>query len=257
MTRQEEERAHYTRRASASDADGPSGADSVELPLRAPYLHYEQVIRTAVAGRDVSLEIGTGTGAMSAPMLGANLFVGTDIALAPLLIARERLAKYSGNCSFVVCDAEQLPFQPGSVDVVGSAGVLYCLAHARVAEQVARVLHAHGKWVIVDSLKHAPWYRMNRVFGFMRGTRTRAALYNIPGIETFTSLRMSFSTVAIRPFGVLAFLVPILRLLFNERKVAALVEAGDRLFRQFGRLSFKVVVVATHPIDPASPEAPE
>jgi ubiquinone/menaquinone biosynthesis C-methylase UbiE len=236
------------RQRTCSPSDGFShsaevalGAASVAAPLRRPYLQYERAIRAVTPEGAVVLDLGAGTGTHSFISTGsASVIVATDIALSPLRIARERGPVDA--IAAVVADSENLPIRDGSVDVVTSAGILYCHDLPALAAEVMRVLVPGGHWVLVDSFDHNPMYRLNRFIGRLRGTRTQLAVTNIPNMKTLAYLRARFSKVEASYHGIFAFAAPLLTRLFGTKSAAKLVDAADSALPMLSRYAFKIVV---------------
>jgi SAM-dependent methyltransferase len=93
------------------------------------------------------LDVATGTGAVA--LLAAR--VGADVAgldLSPVLIeaAKQKAAAEALEIDFVAGDAEALPYEDASFDVVCSAiGTQFAPDHAAVARELARVCRLGGR----------------------------------------------------------------------------------------------------------------
>lgn len=95
--------------------------------------------------RLLDVACGTGPVALRAATLGAN---ATGVDLAPSMVAEARAAaeRAAVAATFVVADAERLPYGDGSFDVVVSAqGVMFALDHRRAAAELARVCAPGGR----------------------------------------------------------------------------------------------------------------
>jgi len=97
------------------------------------------------------LDVGTGTGAVAvrAARSGAEV---TASDLSPELIeTAKRLAAEEGlKIQFGVADAEQLPYEDASFDVVSSAvGAMFAPDHERTAGELARVTRPGGRLGLV------------------------------------------------------------------------------------------------------------
>jgi SAM-dependent methyltransferase len=93
------------------------------------------------------LDVATGTGAVALRAASAGAVV-TGIDLAPALIeTARRLAEADGlEVRFDVGDAERLPYEDGSFDVVSSAqGVIFTFDHAAAVGELARVCRLGGR----------------------------------------------------------------------------------------------------------------
>jgi len=98
------------------------------------------------------LDVATGTGAVAlrAARAGADV-TGVDLAPALVETARRRAGHEGLSADFKVGDAENLPFEDGSFDVVASAiGVMFAPDHAAVARELARVCRPGGRLGLVN-----------------------------------------------------------------------------------------------------------
>jgi SAM-dependent methyltransferase len=87
------------------------------------------------------LDVATGTGNVAIPAAAAGASVtGLDITPELLEIARARAAAEGLDVTFVEGDAEQLPFEDGSFDLVSSSfGVMFAPRQRQAAAELARV----------------------------------------------------------------------------------------------------------------------
>ena len=98
------------------------------------------------AGTDV-LDVAAGNG--NATLAAARRFASvtsTDYVPALLDKGRQRALAEGQQVQFQVADAEQLPFDDGSFDVVLSTfGAMFCPDHVRCADEMLRVLRQGGR----------------------------------------------------------------------------------------------------------------
>jgi len=110
-------------------------------------IHEHLVARLAPRPADRWLDVATGTGAVAvfAARTGARV-TGLDFATELLATAR-RLARTEGlDIHFDHGDAEELPYEDESFDVVSSSvGLIFAPDHEAVAAELARVLPAGGR----------------------------------------------------------------------------------------------------------------
>ncbi|HEU4682188.1 MAG TPA: class I SAM-dependent methyltransferase [Gemmatimonadales bacterium] len=253
------EQRHYNEKARAAGGKMPdealqrSGCAAIPLTLRAPYAAFEHAVRCVTGPGAAVLELGAGTGVHSLIAAGPDrVVVATDIAVGALKLAQQRAAAVGERLHLVCGDAENLPFRPGSFDVVTSAGALYCFQFEAVLAEMRRLLRPSGAWVIVDSFNHNPIYQLNRAIGHLRGTRTRLAVTNIPNMRTLRRLRAEFGRVRVSYHGIFTFVAPLLSRAIGDRRAAALLDACDRHCGFLRRYAFKVVVLARDPVISAS-----
>ena len=104
-------------------------------------------------GDERALDVGTGAGALAlalAPLVGE--VVGLDRVPELLALARER-ASGLRNVTFVEGDAEHLPFEDGSFDLVGTLRTLHHVPHPeRIVAELARVTRAGDRILVVDQI---------------------------------------------------------------------------------------------------------
>jgi SAM-dependent methyltransferase len=123
-----------------------------------PWVTDEERIRRLVgaahlAGSERVLDIATGPGYIAEAFAGAaREVVGVDLTDAMLLIAKERTkARGVANVSFRAADAQNLPFENGSFDVVVCRLALHHLLRPlQVLREMARVCRAGGAVLVED-----------------------------------------------------------------------------------------------------------
>jgi ubiquinone/menaquinone biosynthesis C-methylase UbiE len=141
--------AHWGRRAAHFDEDfGHSVRTAAE---RAAWDRIVDLVLPRRAPLD-ALDAGSGTGFLSLELaLRGHRVTGIDFAPAMLAEARRKAAERGISIRFEEADAEQLPFAPGSFDLVVSRHVLWTLPHpeAAIAEWI-RVLRPGGRLAVID-----------------------------------------------------------------------------------------------------------
>jgi SAM-dependent methyltransferase len=108
--------------------------------------------RVAVQPGEEVLDVATGTGniALKAAAVGAQI-VGVDLTPELFDTARSRASEQGVAVEWVEGDAEQLPFEDDSFDVVLSAfGVQFAPRHEVVAAELARVCRPGGRIGLVN-----------------------------------------------------------------------------------------------------------
>jgi SAM-dependent methyltransferase len=98
------------------------------------------------AGEDIlDIAAGNGNATLAAARRFANV-TSTDYVPALLDKGRQRALAEGQQVEFQVADAEHLPFEAGSFDVVLSTfGVMFSPDHVRCAQEMQRVLRAGGR----------------------------------------------------------------------------------------------------------------
>lgn len=109
------------------------------------------------AGTQTILDAGTGSGNMALLLAGEGYEVtGIDLAAGMLEQARAKAERHPHPPTFLVGDAVDPPFSPGSFDAIVSRYLLWTLRDAPAAlERWHRALRPGGVLVAVD----APWFQ--------------------------------------------------------------------------------------------------
>ena len=144
---------HWDRRAAHFDEDfGHSIGSPAERAA------WDRILDLVIpSGRPIdALDAGCGTGFLSLEMAARGHRVsGIDFAPAMLAAARRKAAAQGLSVHFEEGDAEQLPFPPGSFDLVISRHVLWTLPHPEAAiDEWIRVLKPGGRLAVVDGSEH-------------------------------------------------------------------------------------------------------
>lgn len=244
------EQRHYETKAETTQITTDSlGAHGVDVVLRKPYEEYERSVLGNTTEGAVVVDLAAGTGVHSLiARTHASLIIATDISYQAIRVAKKLAADSNFDLNAICADGENLPLRKGSVDVVTCAGALYCFDHPTVVKETRRVLRTDGKLILVDSFDHNPIYRINRLVGWMLGSRTRLAYKNIPTRQTIRLIRNSFSSVTVSFHGLFTFAAPLLSPLLGRQRTARLLDAADSVFGFARLLAFKIVVVAAEPI---------
>jgi ubiquinone/menaquinone biosynthesis C-methylase UbiE len=141
--------AHWGRRAAHFDEDfGHS------IRTEAERAAWDRILDLALPRRGAldALDAGCGTGFLSFELAGrGHRVTGIDFAPAMLAEARRKAAERGVSIRFEEGDAEQLPFAPGSFDLVVSRHVLWTLPHPEAAiDEWIRVLRPGGRLAVID-----------------------------------------------------------------------------------------------------------
>lgn len=137
---------------------------------------HEAIVAAAEAGEgDAWLDVGSGTGELAflAAATGASVR-GCD--LSPVLVetARRQAAGRGVEIPFEVGDAESLPYEDATFDVVSSSvGAIFAPDHARTAEELGRVCKPSGRLALTA------WTAEGRIGDFFRVI----ASYSPPPVE--------------------------------------------------------------------------
>lgn len=105
------------------------------------------------------LEIGAGSGAMAAGLLGRfpqSTIVATDYDPDMVAAARRALSRWSGRATAERADPTSLPFEDGRFGLVLSCAMLHHVIHwERALSEVSRVLRPGGRLVGFDLMRVA------------------------------------------------------------------------------------------------------
>jgi demethylmenaquinone methyltransferase / 2-methoxy-6-polyprenyl-1,4-benzoquinol methylase len=146
--------------------------DLMSLGLHRAWKAYTVLVAKLRPGDQV-LDIAGGTGDLAlafARKVGpTGRVVHTDINQAMLRSGRDRLIDAGLSLPTVVCDAEKLPFETASFDLVSVAFGLRNMTHKDIAlAEMNRVLKAGGKLLVLEFSKVAKplekvydWYSFN------------------------------------------------------------------------------------------------
>src|SRR5689334_11299262 len=141
-----------------SDGDYPSVARQIEGVGKST------VERAGIQAGDAVLDVACGAGNATIPAAGtAARTVGLDIT-PELIEAGKRAAAEAGvEIEWVEGDAQDLPFDDDSFDVVLSVfGCMFAPDHAKAAAELARVLKPGGRMVVAA---WRPEGNVGRMFG--------------------------------------------------------------------------------------------
>jgi len=105
------------------------------------------------------------------------------------------------------------------------------------------VLKPGGVFICVDSLDHNPIYRVNRWIHFLMGSRSRSTLARMPSFELIGYYRKKFSSVDVRYFGSVSWLMPFVGRLIGIKYAAEVSRFIDNAVG-VRRSAFKFVMLA-------------
>ncbi|MBI5770150.1 MAG: class I SAM-dependent methyltransferase [Verrucomicrobia bacterium] len=224
------------------------GAAAIAEEVRAPYLAYEDAQKRFLRPGMKVLEVcgGTGLHSLTPARCGADVTV-TDISAAALGVARLRAEAAGLRVHTVVADAESIPFPDGSFSAILCAGGMSYMDHAKFFRELRRLMRPDGRFVAVDSFNHNPLYRFNRWIRYLRGHRTRSTLRRMPDEALLAQLGTMFGKVEVQYFGVLSFMVPVIKPFLGPAGTARWLERTDARLTRQRRHAFKVVVDASRP----------
>lgn len=223
------------------------GSEAIPLPLRSPYLFYEEKIKELIKPDLNVLEIGSGTGLHTYSLIktGANV-CATDISPNALKVLEKNFLTVEGgrgSLKTIVADMEQLPFENGLFDVVTIAGSLSYGDAKKVDNEIRRVIKTGGYFICVDSLNHNPIYKFNRYIRFLQDARSKMTLLNMPTIQRINSLTKKYKYLDVKYFGCISFMMPILSKLLGDNSAADFSNYVDKITK-VKKSAFKFVLTA-------------
>lgn len=146
---------YYSKRAGDYDRQKARTWKS-EIGFKAQIL--DGIVRAALTvGTGVCLEIGVGSGRVCLPLIKeAELcFVGIDLSKEMLKLAERKVLSYRGKSNLLLADAEHIPFQDNTFNLVICTSTLhYLTSPKRALEETSRVLKRKGVFVYGDVGMH-------------------------------------------------------------------------------------------------------
>ncbi|MCQ1956594.1 class I SAM-dependent methyltransferase [Arthrobacter sp. zg-Y826] len=120
-----------------------------------------------ITDRDEVLDVAAGTGNAAIPAAETGADVTASDLTPELLESGKRLAEARGaNLSWVVADAEALPFADGSFDtVISCVGVMFAPHHRQTAAELVRVCRPGGR---IGLINWTPEGFIGRMFASMK-----------------------------------------------------------------------------------------
>lgn len=223
------------------------GSEAIPLPLRSPYLFYEEKIKELIKPDLNVLEIGSGTGFHTYSLIktGANV-CATDISPNALKVLEKNCSTVDGgggSLKTIVADMEQLPFENGLFDVVTIAGSLSYGGSKKVDNEIRRVIKTGGYFICVDSLNNNLIYSLNRYVHYLKKERSKMTLLNMPSVKRLEKLKQLYSEVEVNYFGAISFLTPFMKSIIGFKAAKKVSDKIDYYFR-IKKSAFKFVLVA-------------
>jgi len=147
------------------------------------------------------LDFGCGSGIHTTEMARfAGHVTGIDISPETIRLAQEHAQSegLAGKTTFVVKDAENLDFPPGSFDVVTVHGVLHHMDLDAAMSQIRKVLTPQGRAIFLEALANNPIIHAYRTS--TPHLRTEWETKHILRYEDTEKMRKYFKRVEVRTF---------------------------------------------------------
>lgn len=154
---------HYAKTAKAKTLDWYEEIESYRYDVYAPWMH--DTMEFAEHSGDKVLEIGGGMGTDLAQFAkyGADV-TDLDLSGGHLKLADENFRLRGLKGKFIHHDAEELPFEDNSFDVVYSNGVIHHTPNTKkVVSEIFRVLKPGGKVIVMVYAENSLHYWRNLV----------------------------------------------------------------------------------------------
>ena len=220
------------------------GSESMSHYLRTPYIFYEDSLKKIIKKDWNVLEIGSGNGVHTKSLIETNASITVyDISKYPLKIIKNNFKRSKNSFKAKIADIEKLPFKDRAFDLVASAGSLSYGDSLKVDSEIRRIIKPGGVFICVDSLSSNPIYNLNRYIHFIRGKRSKITLKNMPSIKRIRSIKELYSSIEVRYFGSISFIMPLFRVIFGDKKSKAISDYTDNIFK-IKKSAFKFVLIA-------------
>jgi len=135
---------------------------------------------TPPSGKVLDLGCGTGAHAVRLARRGCDV-VAVDLSIAGVKAARERFRREGRKGSFLVADAERLPFRDGAFDVLWSSLLLHHFPKLdTLPEELARVTKGRLVALEPNAQNFLSWFAfnvVNRFWGLSVTTRNQRSLF--------------------------------------------------------------------------------
>lgn len=129
---------------------------------RSKRLYYERVSALASPGTTV-LEYGCGLGGAAYALAAQGAHVtGIDISATAIETAKRKAAEEGVVAEFRIADAENLPFEDDSFDLICGTGIIHHLDLEKAIPEIARTLKSGGSAIFYEPLGHNPVLQLYR-----------------------------------------------------------------------------------------------
>jgi ubiquinone/menaquinone biosynthesis C-methylase UbiE len=223
------------------------GSDAIDNLYRAPYVEFENILKSEIKKDYKVLDLCCGDGIYSIfPLKCGSRLYGVDISEVAIEIASERVKflGYSNNCEFRVCDVHQLPFENNYFDLVMCVGSLSYVDLSKFMNEISRVLKQDGKMILLDSYDHNILFKINRFFQVITGRRSFSTFSKIPDKKTIYSISKKFSNLEVLYFDRFLWVSFFLKLFLPKSTILKTIRYLENIFDGYDFLSFKIIIKA-------------
>ena len=221
------------------------GSSSNHPMLRSPYLYIEKLISFYKKENSNFLDYCCGTGLFSIfPLMNNYNLHGMDISNQSIKVAKMRSEYFSleGKCNFKVMDAENLTYEDNKFDIIVSYNSLSYLDLEKSYSELSRVLKPNGILIIMDSVGHNLFFRINRNRNLSKWASNFINKVNILKIGDINLANKYFNLQQIKYFDFLSIIFLFLNKKFSFKLINWLDSMILRLPFSY-LLAFKYVAV--------------
>ena len=217
------------------------GSHNFKDYYKEPYLEYEKYIGENVNKNHKVLELccGNGIHSFTISKTGADL-KSFDYSKASIEIAKKRHKLLNGNIVFNVADVNELNLS-NKFDYIVCIGSLSYIDNDILIENLKKWLKPKGRFILIDSLNHNIFYRLNRFIRYLRKQRSWRLNLNIPSNKTLKKFSNNFNVLRVDFYGVFLFLTPLLNFFFDEYTISKIIKLID--FKILRIYAFKIFCV--------------
>ena len=213
--------------------------------LRTPYKFIEKTITNSRKKNSNFLDYCCGIGLFSIFPAKHNFIVhGIDFSINSIQIAKERSRHHllEDSCSFKVMDAEKLDYPDNFFEIIVSYNSLSYLNLDKSYSELNRVLKPGGLLIIMDSVGHNPFFKINRNKNLRKWASAYLDKINILNIHDINQANKFFTREKIRYFDFLS----IIFLFFSKKFTSNIINLIDNLIMRLPfsyLLAFKYVAI--------------
>ena len=222
------------------------GPDAIDILHRAPYAFLDNYLSGIVNKDSKVLDVCCGDGLYSfMPLKYGGTVEGIDISEKAIEIGRKRaeILNYSSRINFHLGDANSISFENDSFDVIMCIGSLSYLDQSNIHLEFYRLLKPNGYVILLDSLNHNIFYRLNRLIQVLLGKRSFYTYKNMPDVNTIERFGKNFDNVNTIYFGKFDWLFPMLSLFLNINICLRLINKLDSRLFYSKKWAFKFVAI--------------
>jgi SAM-dependent methyltransferase len=220
-------------------SDEPEARGKYYLLLKGAFKHYETELEQ-VEGKTIVVVGCSDAGVIPLARKGANV-IGVDVADQAVAKLNQDILvqQLSGKAKALVMDAEELTFEPDSIDMVVCSGVLHHLDVEKAIHTFKRVLKPDGALVMMEPLEWSP-----AAYIYRKLTPSMRSEFEHPLVpRDFDLLERNFKEVKWSAYALLSCVfIPLIILPGMRGLKESAVEVGGRvdrwLFRHFPFLKY-------------------